>query len=314
MRYRALALILLAAVSCKTHPDSARRYEDNDPKRVYHLRLNPAVGSKYTYTITKGSEFELEVDGKKVNNKSRSTMDITYTIGRDSVGNILMNMAYDKVHLYTKNGDKETEMDADNAATSDDPVEKMLALLKGANIQAVLTPGGEMISLNGYDSIKAKVLAVFSPGDVYMKQAAGKQWDQRIKESLIRGNMDQFFRIFPDSAVHVGDRWKLNNTQNDQIALTSQGSYQLKSIEDGTAVIHSEGRITADSAKGEMNGYQVASNLKGDQQGEFDMEAASGMLLRGFVDSKMAGTLQVLGRDIPVTISTSLKMEGRKLP
>ncbi len=313
MKYRALAFVLLVAVSCKTHPDSARRYEDNDPKKVYHLRLNPTIGSKYTYTITKGSEFELEVDGKKVDNKSQSTMDITYTIGRDSAGNLLMNMAYNKIHLYTKNGDKETEMDADNTETPEDPVEKMLALLKGTNLQAVLTPGGQMISLNGYDAVKEKVLGMFNPGDTYMKQMAGKQWDQRIKENLIRGNMDQFFRIFPDSAVHVGDRWKLNNTQNDQIALTSLGSYQLKSIEDGTAVIHSEGRISADNAKGEMNGYQVASDLKGDQQGEFDMEAASGMLLRGFVDSKMAGTLEVMGRDIPVTISTSLKMEGRKL-
>jgi hypothetical protein len=224
-----------------------------------------------------------------------------------------MNMVYDKIHLYIKNGDSEKEMDADNATESDDPVERMLALLKGVPIQAVVSPSGELKSMNGYDAIKEKVLASFNAGNPNLKAVASKQWDERIKEGLIKSNMEEFLRIFPDSAVHVGDRWKLSSTQNDQITLSSTGSYQLKKIEDGTAVIRVEGKVSAVNTASQMNGYTVNANLDGDQEGEFDMEVATGMMLRANVDSKVEGTLAVFGRDIPVTINISMKTEGRAL-
>ncbi len=113
--------------ACKTHLGSSRYYDDNNPKKVYHLRLNPPVGSQYAYTVSRSTEFEMEVDGKKVDNKNRAKMDVTYTIGKDSSGDILLNIVYNKIHLYTKNGDTEEEEDADKAEDeSADPVEKAL--------------------------------------------------------------------------------------------------------------------------------------------------------------------------------------------
>jgi len=50
-------------------------------------------------------------------------MEVTYTIGKDSSGDILLNIVYDKIHLYAKNGDTEEEQDADKAAESTNPVE-----------------------------------------------------------------------------------------------------------------------------------------------------------------------------------------------
>ena len=118
-----LCLSLVLALSCKTYPGSSHYYDDNNPNKVYHLRLNPPVGSQYTYTVTRSTEFEVETDGKKVDNKNKSTMEVTYTIGKDSSGDILLNIVYDKIHLYAKNGDTEEEQDADKAAESTNPVE-----------------------------------------------------------------------------------------------------------------------------------------------------------------------------------------------
>jgi hypothetical protein len=108
--------------SCKIQPGSTRHFDDNNPNKVYHLRLNPAVGSQYAYTVTRSTEFEVETDGKKVDNKNKSTMEVAYTIGKDSSGDILLTIVYDKIHLYAKNGDAEEEQDADKAAESTNPV------------------------------------------------------------------------------------------------------------------------------------------------------------------------------------------------
>jgi hypothetical protein len=308
-----LLLILSAFLSCKTQPDSNRHYLDNDPKRVYRLQLNPKAGAQYAYTITKETEFEVEVEGKKVDNKSRATMDVTYNIGKDSAGNVVLNMVYDKIHLYTKTGEQETDMDADKAEGSGDPAEKMLGLLKGAAIQAVVNPAGQIKSLKGFDEIKDKVMARFDPGDTYGRSMAGKQWDEQVKEGMVKNNMQQLFAIFPDSAVHVGDRWKLSSTQKEGIDLHSKSSFLLKEIVDGTAVIRSEGEISTDHSTGEMGGATFTADLKGKQEGEFAMETTTGMLLSSDINSSINGTMNMMGRDVPMTIRTSTKMQGRKL-
>lgn len=311
--YLIIGFLSTIIFSCKLQPNSGRNAAERDPHKVYRLMLNPAMGSKYTYSIEKETEFELNVDGKKVKNENKSTTEISYTVGRDSAGNILLNMVYDKIHLYSKNGDTEQELDADKGDESGEPVERMLGILKGAHIQAVVSPAGEMLSLNGYDSIKAKLLTGFTTGGgINVKEMAEKQWDDKIKEGLIKSNMEQLFRIFPDSAVHIGDRWKLNSTQKDQVNLSTRSDFLLKDIQDGTAVIHAQGDIASDNGTVQKNGLQVEAKLNGTQQGDFEIELASGMLLNGEMASSISGSMTAAGREIPVTIAIKVKMSGHK--
>ena len=312
-RFGFFIVILSVAVSCKTHPNSARYFDGNNPKKVYHLRLNPPAGAQYTYTVTRSTEFETEVDGKKIDNKNRSQMEVTYTIAKDSSGDILLGIVYNKIHLYSKNGDTEEEQDADKATESTDPVEKALGILKGANMSAVMTAGGQIKSIQGDQAIKDKLLADFSPSDTYAKSIASQQWDRQVKEGLLKNNMEQQFNIFPDSAVHVGDRWKLSSTQHEQIDLITKTSCQLKEIVDGTAVIRSQGEITSENAPGTLNGTPYTADLKGKQEGDLAMETMTGMLLSSTSESEITGTISSVGRDIPVTIKISIKIVGRKL-
>jgi Family of unknown function (DUF6263) len=255
----------------------------------------------------------MDVDGKKVDNKTRSQLEIAYTIGRDSMGDIVLNTVYNKIHLYTKNGDTELEEGADKGEESTDPAEKMLGILKGAKLQLVVDAAGEVKSMQGDEEIKRKLMAGFAPGDTYANNIAAQQWDQRIKTGLIKDNMQEFFKIFPDSAVHVGDRWKMSSTQHVDIDLISNSSFQLKEIVDGTAVIRSTGNITSSQSSGSLNGTPYTADLKGKQEGDIEVEVATGMLLSSTSESDITGTISSMGRDIPVTIHISTKLEGRKV-
>jgi Family of unknown function (DUF6263) len=311
------AVILFVCISCtccKFLPGSNRRYDDNNPGKVYHLRLNPVVGSQYTYTVTRSTEFVMEVEGKKVDNKSRATMEVTYTIGKDSIGEILLGIVYNKIHLYTRNGDTEQEEDADKAGNETaDPVEKMLGILKGASLRAVVNSAGQIKSMQGDEAIKDKLLAGFRPSDTYAKTIASQQWDRQVKDGLLKNNMEQLFNIFPDSAVHVGDRWKLSSTQHEAIDMVNKASFQLKEIVDGTAVIRSEGEISSDHSSGSLNGTSYTADLIGKQEGDIAMETATGMLLSNTSESEITGTISSMGRDVPVTITISMKLEGRRV-
>ena len=71
--------------------------------------------------------------------------------------------------------------------------------------------------------------------------------------------------------------------------------------------------MTSNQASNSVMGYtQVAANLKGEQKGEFEIETKTGMLISSQITANIKGNLQVMGRDIPITIKSSIKMNGTK--
>jgi len=73
-----IVLVCIMFCSCKTHLDSNRHNDDNNPKKVYRLRLNPPEGAKYVYTVTRSTEFEVEMEGKKIDNKNKANFEVSY--------------------------------------------------------------------------------------------------------------------------------------------------------------------------------------------------------------------------------------------
>jgi hypothetical protein len=299
-------------ISCKTRPGSDSRYPGREDV-LYELRLSPSPGSEYHYDITNQTEYKLQVGEKKVDNLNRSVAGIEYSVNKDSAGNFLFNVGYDKIHLYSKNDDIETDLDADSAAVSVNPSEKMLGVLKQTKFGTVMSPKGDQRSATGYDDLKAKVMTAFGPGDAYSKKVAETQWDKQVRDGLLKKNMDQFFKVFPDSGVHVGDQWEINSVQQDQINIHVHTQYKLRKIEDGIASISLEGTMLSDSSVGNMSGYDFTADFKGKQEGELELEAKTGMLVSSNIAGEMEGTLTVMGRQVPVNIHTSMKAKGRKI-
>jgi len=276
-----------------------------------HLNLQP--GSKYYYTINNEYDIALEAGGKTVNNKNKSDVDLTYAIQKDSAGNYLLQMHYEKIHLFTKSGDKESEMDADNAGATFDPVEKMLGILKTTNITAVINSAGKIIDITGYKELGDKIIAGLNITDLQTKNMALEKWDKVIGEGLIKKNIDQAFHLFPDSAIQVGDTWKMQSQQKGDVLLNETSNYKLKDIDDGIAYIESEGQMESDKTEAKIMGTAVTGNLQGNQTGEYEVDAETGMLLKNKVSAKVEGSFLMMGREIPVTIKTEVKMTGKKV-
>jgi hypothetical protein len=221
--------------------NSDKQFGIVDENKIYRLRLNPVAGSKYYYDISNQTAIKLEVNDTKVDNINKTTVGVSYAVSKDSLGNFLINMQYDKIKIYSKTADTETEMDADNAALTSNPVEKMLGILKTANITATVNPVGEVKAVTGYKELTAKVMEKLSATDVYARTSAQAQWEQFVEKGVVKNNLDQLFKIFPDSAVHIGDKWKLDTKQNEELGLTAKSSFLLKEINNDVAVITSAG-------------------------------------------------------------------------
>jgi len=308
-------LLLIFITSCKAPGSSGNENEKFDPDKTYQLRLSPAAGSSYHYDMINETDIDLEVDGNDVNNQNKTEVGVTYKINLDSAGNYVFSSVYDKIHITTRNNDSKTELDATNGSISPNPVEKMLGLLKDATINVTITPTGEVIDMAGYKEIGEKLIAGFSEYDVAGKKAAREQWESYIGTGLIKRNFDQLFKLFPDSAVHLGDTWKLTSRQEGDLSYNVTGQYKLKAINPEIAIIESSGKIsTSGNNEGSLeSGGAPSANLTGDQSTEFEIETKTGMVISCKVKATFEGTVIALGREVPVKATMSVKVTGKRL-
>jgi len=309
-KYLLITVLALLALSCKLQPDSDRSY---DKDKVYKLRLMPASGSVYKYELTNETKMSIEAEGKEAETLNSSSVELLNSVATDSSGDYMFTTTYDQIRIYTKNGDTETNMDADNAMVTIDPVERMLGILKSASLTARVNPKGEVKIVSGYKELEEKLLASFDPGDHYGKTMAKAQWEKTVGERMVKNTMEQLFKIFPDSAIHVRDTWKIDSRQEGELPMNIKNIYTLKAINDDVTIISSEGIMTSDKQVNSVMGYNgVSAQLEGKQEGEFQIETKTGILLNSRITAGIDGKLLVMGREVPVSIKSSIKMTQKK--
>ena len=71
--------------------------------------------------------------------------------------------------------------------------------------------------------------------------------------------------------------------------------------------------LTGDSTSANYMSYDVTVDIRGDGNGEYEMDINSGMLLKARMTMNAKGTIQMMGREIPVTIEVTIKMNGKKV-
>jgi len=60
-------------------------------------------------------------------------------------------------------------------------------------------------------------------------------------------------------------------------------------------------------------GQVVTTNLVGKQEGEYEMDVRTGMLIKSNINAHVTGTIQIMGKDVPVEVTTVTKMIGNKV-
>jgi Family of unknown function (DUF6263) len=296
-------------LSCKIGSSSDRLAAENDPTRVYRLRLSPPAGAKYYYDVSSRSDYNFTAQDKKIENLSKVDVGVYYTFNKDSAGDQVIRIQYDKIHVFSKNGDDVSDLDAANASGSIDPVEQLLGGLRTANIVAVVSPTGQVRSVSGFKYMYDQYVSQSATVNPFALNAVKERWNHTMGDELVNKNMEQLFRIFLDSAVHVGDKWQLGSAVRGELGLKTNNSFTLTEIRDHTAFIESSGAITADSAATQFMGYNVTTNLTGKQTGEYQVDTKTGMVLSATVTVNVEGTLETMGREIPLTIESEVKMK-----
>ncbi|MFT3748118.1 MAG: DUF6263 family protein [Agriterribacter sp.] len=279
---------------------------------AYRFRLNPQDKSTYRYMLYNDSEITMEVNGNETNSTNNAAAETSYTVNKDSTDNLIFSIRYDKITIHTKKGNTETYADADNAALSTNPVDKMLAILKQADITAIVGLNGEVKNIKGYKELGDKMTAGFAANDIYGKNAARSQWEKLIGGNIFQGGIDKLFNTLPDSTVKPGDSWSATSKQSGEIPVKIQSVFTLKKIENNIAIIQSAGDIISIDAAPGNELANIKGDIKGTQKGTMELNIKTGMIIKNDISTKIEGTIQSMGVDVPVSIKNVIRIRQIK--
>lgn len=306
-------IILLTFISsCQSILSEDSHASDIRNKTVYMLRLTPQPGSTYHYAIENVTTMKFEVDDKETVNENKSAAGILNKVSRDTAGNLVFAIQYEKIHIHTKNDGAEADYDGTKSGFSFDPIEKMLGVLQANELKVNISPNGDVKSIDGYQEMTNSFISLMNPQTEADKDAVQKKWEQLIKEGLVTRNIDQLFKVFPDSAVHIHDKWNLTTKQKGDLEMNFNTTYFLKNVDEDVALIESSSEISSDSLTSSFGGYDASAHLKGDQFGEIRLETKTGMLLSAKLIAKIEGTIEVMDKEIPIHITTAVTINGKR--
>jgi hypothetical protein len=295
--------------SCKEKEHSA-----SEKKYSPVLQVQADSAARYYYTISNETSTGMEVNGKKTETSNRSVAGLLYTLSKDSTGGYLLQVTYDSLHIVTKTGDKQTTMDAADAAFSLNPQERLLGGLKGASVTVQLDKKGKVLAVNGYKEIADKLMANIDITTEAERQRVQKQLYDMLGEGFVKNNLEQGFGIFPDTAVYEGDSWEKKTTQSSLLKVDINTRYTLDEVENDIGTVNSVAQISGSSNNtADALNNQPTGNLQGKGKGSYTINMQTGMLMRERSSLSIEGTIQVNGTEVPVTIESKKEISSRKL-
>ena len=313
MKKRELIFVVLIVLHISCNQETSN-YDKEDPSEKYILKINPGKNSGYKYDITNEAEVELEVEGEVIKMINKTDASMNYKITMDSAGKLIASMQFEKIHIYTKNGPRETELDADNKLSAD-PSVQLLGLLKKVTFISTLDSNGKTKIISGYKELNDKILETFPSTDAPTRSAIESLWNKTISDKIVNQNTAQLFQVFPDTPVYSGSTWEYINKQDGELPVSIKSQFIIKKINENYAEIFSFGTIEKGNTQISLNGIDKGTNatLSGEQKAEYKIETKTGMILTSTVKGDISGVIGVMGREIPVKIRTTIKVNGSQI-
>lgn len=225
---------------------------------------------------------------------------------------IQIKVTYDQLKFSLKNKEGEKEIDAANSGHSFDNLEKQLAAIKGASMNITLNKKGDVLQVVGSKEIADKLIATLHATNPASQARVREQFNKFIGEDFVKNNLATQFKLFPDSTVAVGNTWEIKNIISAEIGVNAVTKYVFDDMDGSSATVTGSAEINTDN-NATIMGNEVVTNMKGNQEGRFETDTATGLLMKGETTTSMEGSFQMMGKDIPVSIKIKKHITGKKL-
>lgn len=273
----------------------------------YNFAEKKLTPKKYYYTLISKSDIEAITESNNITSNTNATLGFYYQLQTDSVGNRIVKITYDKFHITVSKNDDEVDVyDSEKEGDASPLMDRVLAALKGATITVTADVKGNILSTVGTKEISDKINSLLPNYEGDDNEVVKKQLEDFIGAKFIKDNVTQNLSIIPDTALNIGSTWSQKTNLNGAIPIDATINYSLANVENGIGTINATANFenTADKPIS-IIGITANADLKGEITGKYKALEKSGFLINAETTLKIAGTLYVTNKEIPVNIKIS---------
>lgn len=305
-------LISLFLFSCSGLSSQRHSHAASEPKYQIVPRMADSV-AQYYYAISSSVKSRYQVNDKKMESTGTSDLGLVFRMAKDSGDGIVVSITYDKLHVIMDNGSEHKDITARKGDSTADPVERMLGNILGSVLTLTLDKGGNIRKVSGTKELAQKILGAMGGADPAVRTTVEGQLGRLAGEAFVRSTLQQVFKLVPDSVQYVGDTWT-HTQESDGLKLSIATTYTLKDVDGHVASIVGSSDIRDEGDEPVLFMDQsFPATISGEQESHFRVDLPSGLALEGQAKLSLKGTLQVLGKEVPIQIESQKKIEGKRM-
>lgn len=268
----------------------------NETNGVYTQTFKLVKGQTYPLTTyTRNVQTVTSPEGKSMSGTSESTDEMSFTVDdfQNGVYDITINLL-GKRNSESMNG-KTMVVDTKTAAPTDQNLKMMWNVnkaLTGNKLKLKLKETGEVVSITGFEPIYTKVSAAASSmiKDAKQKSAFMQSFKQSFGEASVKEQFAKNLRVLPAKGAKIGEKWTESENASPDGKVKLVTTMQLKSVDNGQAVVTVTGGIPYKSDKRTQQGvtHSISSELS--QNGTITLDQNTGWVKNQNVTVKTTQT------------------------
>jgi hypothetical protein len=261
-----------------------------------------------SYKVEKSSSYHLSVDGLKQDFDNTTTFLVDHEFSRDSSGMLKLQTSYRRIEISdNQNGTKETVVVSENSS-SDDQESQIWQIFLKSKPYVVWNTQGEVVRTGGLENLADSIFSNMNV-DASTKFALRKKWQDAVTEMQQSLSQNLFPGFVKDSMLTKGSAWTVKVKDKAlEIPVELETIFRLDSWNDTYANISSSASIDIDNViSSQVAGAKV--QLKGEQKGEYKIDLSTGLVSVSIIKTNAKGSVQMLGKTIPVSIENEVRVE-----
>jgi len=280
-----------------------------------NLKFNLQKGDHFLYSIGMDMHARQQVMGKDMDVNTKMDIGYTFDVTGDSAGWKKVNATISKIAMNMDAGGMQIKFDSDNPSATDSTspmgkIGQVFGAMKGGQFGFTINEKGEVGTVTGIRDMMEHALSTLGNPTTSAAMMAGLS--KSFDENQFKENLQQSFGIYPDKAIKPGDSWhKTMNVNNAGIIMKTDNTYTLESVENNNAQIKMTSKISSVSDSTQLMGTQM--DMDGTMDGTMQFDIATGMPIKGVNNMQLNMKVKNQGTEMPMNMSLTLNISGKKL-
>jgi hypothetical protein len=192
------------------------------------------------------------------------------------------------------------------------PFNEGLKALQGALFNVTVNPHGEVTGISGYEEFEKKFTTLYDAAEATDKDIPKQVFPVRpvIKEAFFLDIFENISNTLGGRSVAVDSTWESMVAEEIGTERDIKNIFRLDKIENGIAYISSNN----DQVEKVIKYHDMTMVLRGTMQGEYELDAATGILLKGKRCLNISGSTKLMhGTDFAMTIKKTITINGKRI-